>query len=178
MRPGSSLNRGLSMEISDEGFSTPLALAAVFSLCILSLPLCMISSATGKYISSYGRAVSERKKIDSVIYDMEEKIQPLKELPSDADENEISFLIASACNYDFKVTDVSTGINRNFASGKFLESKAISDYVTSGGDCVFADYGWINPMLADKTIIEHSAKEFDGSDTFPLVNSLPSFNVH
>ncbi|MGN0739529.1 MAG: hypothetical protein ACI4LX_05100 [Treponema sp.] len=166
------------MNNNDEGFSTPVALTAVFSLGILSLSLCMITAAGEKYISSCAAAVSERKKIDSIIYRTEERIQALKELPSDSGGNEILSLTDSACTCDFKVTDVSTGINRNFASEKFLKDRTIDEYVTTGGGDVFVSYGWINPEFSDRTVLENAAKDFEGKDMFPLVNSLPPLNVH
>lgn len=166
------------MKSSDRGFSTPLAIAAIFSLCIMTLSFCMITAASERRIESYRRALEERKNIVSAIYNIEEKIQPLKALPSDTDDKEISLLIASACCYDFKVSDVSTGMNISLAAEAVLKSKAISEYIAAAGDEALAGYAWINPKLADRTILEQAARDFEGKGSFPLVNSLPLLNIH
>lgn len=166
------------MKIFDTGFSTPLAITIIFSLCVITLSFCMIAATNERRIDSYRKALEERKKIDSVIFNIEEKIQSLKDLNSDTDEHEISFLIASVCAYDFNVSDVSTGINKNFNSEDFLKNMAIDECITACGYKAFSEYGWINPKLADKTILEQTAKDFDGKGVFPLVNSLPPYNIH
>lgn len=166
------------MKISERGFSTPLALTVIFSLSITALSFCMLIAANEKRIESYKTAVKEKKEIDSIIFNIEEKIQLLKDIPSDTDEQEISFLISSVCNYEFKVYDVSTGINKNFFAKDFLTNKAIDEYITASGDKAFLEYGWINPKFSDKEILEQTAKDFDGKSTFPLVNNLPPLNVH
>lgn len=162
----------------DRGFSSPLAIAVIFSLCIMALSFCMITAAGEKRIDSYRRTVEERKKIDSVIYRIEEKIQSLKESPSDADEYEIYSLIAAVCDYDFKVSDVSTGINKTFTAEAVLKSKSIDGYVAENGAAAFVDYGWINPKLSDRAVLEQVAKDFEGRNAFPLVNILPPLNIH
>lgn len=166
------------MKISDKGFSTPLAIAVIFSLCVITLSFCMITAANERRLESYRKDFEERKKIDSVIFNIEEKIQSLKDLPSDADEQEVCFLIAFACDYDFKVSDVSTGINRNFTAEAVLKNKVAGEYIAAAGDEAFVDYGWINPKFADKAVLEQALKDFDDKDTFPLVNSLPPLNIH
>ena len=55
------------MKHYDGGFSTPLAMAAIFSLCILALPFCLATAANEKRTDSYRKLIEERKKIDSVI---------------------------------------------------------------------------------------------------------------
>lgn len=162
---------------SDKGFSTPLALAAIFSLCATTLSFCMLAAANEKIMGSYKKTVSERKKVDAIVYDMEEKIQPLKDSPSDADEREVSFLLEAACDYRLTVMDASTGINKNFAAETFLKNKAINDYITETGDEAFVEYGWMNPKLSDKAVLEQAAKDFE-SGTFPLANSYPPLNAH
>ncbi len=166
------------MKISERGFSTPLALTVIFSLSITALAFSMLIAANEKRIKSYKTAVEEKKKIDCIIFDIEEKIQLLKDIPSDTDEQEISFLISSVCDYNFKVFDVSTGINKNFCRKDFLTNKAIDEYITASGDKAFLEYGWINPKFSDKEVLEQISKDFCGKSTYPLVNNLPPLNIH
>lgn len=166
------------MKRYDKGFSTPLALSVIVSLCIISLSFCMISASSKKLSDSYKRNIEERKKIDSVIYNIETKIQSLKDLPSDIDEKEISSLVEDACLYDFSACDVSTGINKNFIKKEVLESKAVRDYISINNENAFVEYGWINPKFSDKKILEQAVKDFKGKNTFPLINSFPPLNIH
>lgn len=92
------------MKHYDSGFSTPLAMAAIFSLCILALPFCLATAANEKRTDSYRKLIEERKKIDSVIFDMEKRIQPLKDSPSDSDGHEIMHLLSSACDFELSVS--------------------------------------------------------------------------
>lgn len=177
MQARNSLNRGLPMKNYDSGFSTPLAMAAIFSLCILALPFCLATAANEKRMDSYRKLIEERKRIDSVVFDMEEKIQPLKDSPSDSDGHEILHLLSSACDYDLSVSDVSTGINKNFTSKEILKSKAISGCIEANGEGILAEYGWINPNVSGKAVIEQIEKGFEGKDTFPLVNTFPPLNI-
>ena len=177
MQAKSSLNRGLLMKNFDSGFSTPLAMAAIFSLCILALSFCLLTAANERRMDSYKKLTEERKKIDSIIFDMEEKIQMLKNFSSDSDEHEILYLLSSACDFNLSVSDVSTGINKNFISKEILKNKAISDCIEINGEDIFAEYGWINPKISDKGIVEQTAKDFEGKNTFPLINTFPPLNI-
>ena len=53
------------MNSNEKGFSTPLALTVIFSLCIIALSFCMVTSATEKQINSYDKAVKNKKQISS-----------------------------------------------------------------------------------------------------------------
>lgn len=165
------------MKHYDGGFSTPLAMAAIFSLCILALPFCLATAANEKRTDSYRKLIEERKKIDSVIFDMEKRIQPLKDSPSDSDGHEIMHLLSSACDFELSVSDASTGINKNFTSKVILKSKAISGCIEADREDIFAEYGWINPKFSGKAVIEQAEKDFEGKGTFPLINTFPPLNI-
>lgn len=164
--------------MNDGGFLTLPALAVIFSLSVIALSLCMLTAANERLIGSYKNAVDERKKIDSVIYGMERKMQSLKDSPSDADAYEVISLLQQSCGYDLRVTDVSTGINRNFVSPDVLSNESVRNYIALSGDDAFIDYGWMNPSLAAGSVLEEAAKDFDGRGMFPLINGLAPFNVH
>ena len=165
------------MKNHDGGFSTPLAMAAIFSLCILALPLCLATAANERRMDSYKKLTEERKKIDAAIFDLEEKIQMLKDSQSDSDEHEILYLLSSACDFNLSVSDVSTGINKNFISKEILKNKAINDCIKANGEEIFSEYGWINPKVSDKAIVEQTSKDFEEKNTFPLVNTFPPLNI-
>lgn len=177
MQAKSSLNRGLLMKNYDDGFSTLLAMTAIFSLCILALSFCLLTAANERRMDSYKKLIEERKRIDSAIFDMEEKIQMLKDSPSDSNEHEILYLLSSACDFNLSISDVSTGINKNFISKEIIKNKAISDCIKINGEDIFAEYGWINPKVSNKAIVEQTSKDFEGKNTFPLVNTFPPLNI-
>lgn len=166
------------MKHNEYGFSTPLALASIFSLCVLTLSLCILIAAREKYIHSYKNVIEERKETELILYRIEEKMQSLKESPCDADEHEIALLINDVCDYDCTICDVSTGINKNFTSKTMLESKPISKYIESNKDDAFTEYGWISPKFADSNILNTIANDFERSDVFPLINAIPQLNIH
>ena len=61
MQAKSSLNRGFLMKNFDSGFSTPLAMAVIFSLCILALSLCLLTAANERRIDSYKKTDRREK---------------------------------------------------------------------------------------------------------------------
>ena len=165
------------MNSNEKGFSTPLALTVIFSLCIIALSFCMVTSATEKQINSYDKAVKNKKEADSIIFNIEEKMQSLKYLPSDINGYEISSLISSVCKYDFKVSDVSTGINKNFTDKAILNSDAFKEFIDSNTENIFTQFNWINPKFSDRTVLEQFSNDFKDNDTFPVINFLPPLNI-
>ncbi len=165
------------MKNNDDGFSTPLAVTVIFSLSIIALSFSMITATTEKRIDVFKRSIDERKKIDSIIYAIEKEIQPLKHKPSDSDVYEITSLIRSVFDHDFTVTDVSTGINKNFTSDNILKNKSVRGYIEVYGEKAFTEYGWINPKFADSSFIKDITQDFKNKNTFPLVNSMSRLNI-
>lgn len=49
------------MKNFDSGFSTPLAMAVIFSLCILALSLCLLTAANERRIDSYKKTDRREK---------------------------------------------------------------------------------------------------------------------
>ena len=164
------------MKDNEEGFSTAWALTVIFSLCVITLSFAMIVMANGKKINSYEKAAEARKETDSIIADIEKAIQNLKENSADSDVYEIAALIEGACKYDFTVKELSTGINKNFASEKLLENEELRQYMLLNEEEAVTQYGWINPSFSDDTVLQTVTKDFE--NTFPLVNRFPPLNIH
>lgn len=166
------------MENKEKGFSTAFALTVIFSLCVIEISFAMIVSSNEKKINSYKESVNARKEADSIIFNIEKVLQLLNESPADIDENYIVSLISSVCNYDFKICEVSTGINKDFADEKFLKNEAIQKYIISNEKTAYVEYGWINTKFANKQIIEQISKDFENKEIFPLLNELPPLNIY
>ena len=166
------------MKNRESGFSTAFAMTVIFSLCVITLSLAMTVNANEKKISSYKRAVEARREANYILFNMEEKLQDLKEYPSDIDECRILSLISGECDYEITVRDVSTGINKNFVSPEILEDEGVRRYMTSSEENAFTEYGWINPRFADRTVLDEISADFENKNTFPLVNNAPPLNIH
>ena len=166
------------MKNDESGFSTPLALTVIFSLCVITLSFCMIVATNEKKINSFKKLYESRKDINLIIDRIEKNIQGLRDYSNDIDEYQIATLLLSDFEYDLKIKDVSTGINKQFVDEKILENEYIKNYVAENEDIAFVDYGWVNPKFADKSIIYDIQNNYQDKSTFPLVNSLPPLNIH
>lgn len=166
------------MENNESGFSTAFALTVIFSLCVITLSFAMIINANEKKINSYKKTVDARKKAEEIIFNIEKQIQSLKDYSSDINEYQIKFLVSNVCNYDFKVEDVSTGINKKLISSEILENETVRQYMVLNEEIAFTEYGWVNPKFTDKTVLEEIAKDFENKNTFPLINNMPLLNIH
>lgn len=166
------------MKSKESGFSTAFALTVIFSLCVITLSFAMIVNANEKKISAYKKTLDARKKANSILFSIEEKLQGLKEYPSDIDECQILSLISVECDYEITVKDVSTGINENFVSSEILEDESVRRYMTLNEEAALTEYGWINPRVADKTVLDEILLDFENKNAFPLINNMPPLNIH
>jgi len=138
----------------------------------------MIVNANKKKIYSYKKAFDAYKKANYILFDIEEKLQELKEYPSDIDECQILSLISMECDYEITVKDVSTGINENFVSSEILEDESVRRYMTLNEEAALTEYGWINPRFADKSVFDEILLDFENKNAFPLINNTPPLNIH
>lgn len=178
MKVGNSYVRGFWMIKDESGFSTPLALTVIFSLCVITLSFSMIVASNEKKINSYRNLYERRKDINSIIDIIEKTLQRLRDYSNDIDEYQIARLLLSECDYEFKIKDVSTGINKQFVDKKILENEYVKKYVTGNETVAFVDYGWINSKFSDKSIIYEIEKNYKDKNVFPLINNLPPLNIH
>lgn len=162
---------------NEKGFSTPQALAFIFSLCLMTLTFCIAVASSEKKINSYKKRIDAQKDAASLIFEITKSLQELKESQADFDGSAISSLIENVCGYDFSIQDVSTKINRNFWSEKILKDSAISEYLAENEKDETA-YSWINPNFADAKITDDVIKDFEEKNTFPLINTFPPLNIH
>ena len=166
------------MKSKESGFSTAFALTVIFSLCVITLSFAMIVNANEKKICSYKKAFDARKNANKILFNIEEKLQELKDYPSDIDECQILSLISMECDYEITVKDVSTGINENFVSSEILEDESVRRYMTLNEEVALTEYGWINPRFADKTVLDEISLDFENKNAFPLINNTPPLNIH
>lgn len=179
MRHGNTYGKELRMNKSDGGFSTPLAMTAIFSLSLVILSLSMLVAANGRKLKSYKNFVLARKEADAILSDLKRDFQILKDVPCDSDSSAVLHgILARYSEYDLTITDVSTGIHRNFMNENFYDSKPIRDYMAMEGEAAVTEYGWISPKYADKEILDGVIADFEGKTPFPIVNTFPPYNIH
>ena len=91
------------MKNDESGFSTPLALTVIFSLCVITLSFCMIVATNEKKINSFEKLYESRKDINLIIDRIEKNIQGLRDYSNDIDEYQITTLLLSDFEYDLKI---------------------------------------------------------------------------
>lgn len=167
------------MSKNDGGFSTPLAMAVIFSLSLVILSLSMLVAANGRKLKSYRNFVLARKEADAILSDLKRDFHTLKDDSCDSDSSAtLHGILARYIEYDLTITDVSTGIHGNFMNENFYDSKPIRDYMAMKGEAAVTEYGWLSPKYADKKILDDVIADFDGETPFPIVNAFPPYNIH
>ena len=162
---------------SEKGFSTPIALIVIFSLCLMTLSVIILVYTNEKKLNSYKRKIVAEKKAENLLLDISEKIQLIKDEKNDfPGAASIEYLLAKYRQNNLILTDVSTGINKEFLKDEILESRALSQYLSTE-DAQLSEYGWINPKYADNTKIEQIENDFGDNSFFPVINEFPAYNL-
>lgn len=163
------------MNRNEQGFSTPVAMTVIFSLCIIILAIGTLFSTTNKKLRSIERAYSENAVVKKILSDIDNDIQLLVTTNTDNYNNPVILnLFTKYSSYNLSINDVSTGINELFMNEEFIKSDCISHLLNTEKDTVRTNYGWINSRYADKKFIQGS----NNVDSFPLVNQIPFYNVY
>lgn len=167
------------MTETENGFSTPLAMTVLFSLCIMTAATGMYAAACERRINSYNNILHAEAEAMEILHDIEISIQSLKEESSDSLMNKTAEDLALKYKrYGLTMKDVSTGIHKNFLCKDFYENKNIQEYISSQDESVFTEYGWMHPKHTDRKILETAADDFDTADLFPIVNDIPLYNIY
>lgn len=162
---------------TEEGFSTPVALIVIFSLCLLVISVVMLVYTNEKKIDSYKRQIVAEKKAEKLLQDIGKEIQSLKEDENDSpDAIAKEKLLAKYKEENVTVSDVSTGINQEFLKDEILESESVIQYLAAD-DAQLSDYGWINPKYAEQSIVNQVETDFGESAPFPIINDFPLYNI-
>ncbi len=162
---------------SEDGFSTPIAMIVIFSLCLMTLSVIILVYTNEKKLNSYKRRIIAEKKAESLLLDISEKIQLLKD-----DENDfpgsasIEYFLSKYKQNNLILTDVSTGVNKEFLKAEILESSALKQYLSTEY-AQLSEYGWINPKFADDTKIKQIENDFGNNSFFPVINEFPAYNL-
>lgn len=162
---------------NEKGFSTPIALTVIFSLCLLVLSVILLVYTNEKKINSYKKQIIAEKNAEKLLQDIGEEIQFFKEEENDnpgaiAAEK----LLAKYSQNNISLADVSTGINKEFLKDEILESNALVQYLATD-DAQLSEYGWINPKYAGQSKIEQINNDFGNNVPFPIINEFPAYNL-
>ncbi len=166
------------MKKNDDGFSSPLAMTAIFSLSLIILSLSMLVASGEKKINAYKNFVNANKKADSLILEVEKQMQLLCQTNCDFDENdEIQNIQIMFSDYELSISDISTGINKDILNNSFLNNPTCASFFNLHEDEVKTSYGWINSAYANVQFMDSLKTQYNTDDLFPFVNSMPSYNI-
>lgn len=163
----------------ENGFSTPLAMIIIFTLCLSLSSLSLLVFVKQKNVLAYKNYYEMEKKAESICSQVLIDFQDLKNKKDDYSRNEIINEIFS--NYsDFRVelSDISTAINTKFLKPEIIENDNFQVLLNKYGDDIQTSYGWIKPQYADSKFISDLHNDFGDKSLFPIVNGLPFYNVY
>ena len=162
---------------NEKGFSTPIALIVIFSLCLMTVSVILLVYTNEKKINSYKRQILAQKKAEKLLQSISKEIQLLKEEENDSlDSNSIQNILLKYKQNNISLTDVSTGINKEFLNNEILENNDVMQYLFTN-DAQISDYGWINPRYAEHSKIEQIEKDFGDTSPYPIFNEFPAYNL-
>lgn len=165
------------MKKSEEGFSTPVALAVISSLYIITISVVILVHSTERKIGSYQRRVHAKAYALALLNNVSEEMQLLSKYENGlSDDVIVNGILSKFSQNNLQLADVSTGINKKFLKKSILENNAIAEYLLQS-DSVETNYGWVNPKYADEDLIKSIQNDFNSGNTFPLINQLPFYNV-
>lgn len=178
IRLGNMSSKGLQMETDEDGFSTPLAMAVIFSLSVLVMSFSMVVFANGKMLHSrMGRAL-ELRRADRMVKDVVDSLQFLRDCPSDSSDcDDIEEALRFSCGVVSCVKDASTGINEGLFKKEFCDFAPLRLCVEDG-ECSDVEYGWINPNIARDEVLDIVSGDYGSESPFPIVNTMPPFNIN
>lgn len=164
---------------NESGFITLSGLIVITILGIMLAGASLFVYTKQKKALSYKIMYTREKQALALISELEKDIQNLKNDEFDSElSTGILFLNDKYSDFNFTITDVSTGINENFLSIKILETEEIKDLLKRYQDEIKTDFGWLNPKISEVKKLEEVHKDFTDRDIFPLINTLPPFNFY
>lgn len=163
----------------EDGFTIPSFLFITFSLSVMVIAIASLVNSYNKKIEVIKDSYYDENCANTMLQDILDDFQSLANIETDNSRNEIfGFLHNKYLENNIVIKDVSTSINRNFLSKEILNNKYIQEYCLNKSNEFFTDYGWINTKCIDSASLLEIKKTFNFNDLYPLVNSLPLYNVN
>ncbi len=155
---------------SEQGFINNNVLVILFIMCILLGGVFLISASFRKNIFSYKKQYEKISSAENLLknieIDMQDFLNYEEDLPQSA---HIVNLIQKYEDFDFTITDVSSGINKNFLTQEQLDLIE-SEYTE-------VEYGWCNKK-AYKEEIQDNYKGLMRKNEKIVLNELPVSNIN
>ena len=163
---------------NEDGFSTALASAVIFSLCLIAGSLGLLLYSSYKKLNAYEVRNRNIREASEIVNAFHKDIQSLKDEKYDAENSFIlRELLHKYSEYSVSMKDISTGINTRFISEKILKNRSIQHILELYDEEITTDFGWINERNADKSFLKEIRDDFEDKKAFPLVNRFPSCNI-
>ncbi len=163
----------------EDGFSSPLAISVIFSLCILICSLCLLLYVVQKKVNAYENYYNNERKVNLLCEEFIKDFQIIKDDEFDSYQS-YGFvkLLSEYSNYQIQMKDISTGINLKFLKNEIKDNSTIKYLVDNYGDEIITEYGWINPKYTENDILSVVRQNFDKDYVYPLMNELPLYNLY
>lgn len=165
-----------------EGFVQLSVLLLVLSLCILIISISALVLADRHLIKSYSekknRMAEAEKLCENVLIFFNEQL--VREKSDSSDCEALQSVLNNFAEYEIKIEAVSDKLNTSLLKKEILSDKGISAYLFMHPETE-GKYGYLNNNLTESSFLDKIAKEYkvkDRSELFPLLNYLPSLNVH
>ena len=164
---------------NSNAFSTPLAISIIFSLLVVLLALSFLISTNQRLIALYQRQNLNDMEIKQIVDEMTKDFQELVDYEADTEKGFFqNRMYSKYAELNICIEDISTGINKRFLNKEILENKAIKNLLTEEHSGYETDYGWINSLYVEKNEMDLIKADFETEDLYPLVNSLPLYNIN
>lgn len=164
---------------NSNAFSTPLAISIIFSLLVVLLSLSFLLSSNQRLIALYQKQNLNDMEIKQIVDEMKKDFQELVNYKEDTETGIFQIRMYSKyAGLNICIKDVSTGINKRFLNKDILDNKAFKTLLTDEYCSYETDYGWINSLYIEKSELDLIKADFQTEDLYPLVNSLPLYNIN
>lgn len=163
----------------EDGFSSPLAMTVIFSLCLLCSALGMYVFSCQKKINSFKSRNESYREAEALLKEFEKELQIMADEDCDCSFSyKISELKSRYSDYEIIMNDISTGINEQLLSKEILEDKNIKQLLEVSGEKIKTEYGWINKDLAEEVFVRNVIADFNGKQNCLLFNKIPLYNLY
>jgi hypothetical protein len=161
------------------------ALNVLFLIVILMLVLgggMAMVSAGRNYGVSLVRHDDKQQAALGILSSIQTDMGRLKDDDADSPQSKgITMLEALYSDYDFSITDVSSGINAHFLPESLLEKDALKNLLAQNSKEDITRYGWMHTQFLPEKTMPEISQVFSKEKTenlFPLINTFPMVNIH
>lgn len=157
---------------NQDGFAKNSVLIIIAALCIILGSYFFLSASFNKSIVSYSKYYNKINDIENLLKSIENDMQCFKDYEEDFPGCiQLVDLEQKYTNYNLILSDVSSGINKEFLSEAQLEKIETEDYME-------VNYGWCNKNAYEEEIQKRILNTFINGKQCIFINELPLANIN